>query len=402
MSLTAFDYQPQTRVVFGEGSLRRLGELAVECGVTRALVVSDPGIGAVGLIERGVAALESAGVATAVYDGVAENPTTRHVDECLATARSFAADGFVGLGGGSSIDTARGANFLLTNGGRMADYWGIGKAKLPMLPLLAVPTTAGTGSEAQSFALIADEHSHRKMACGDKKAACRVAILDPEVTLTLPPKVTAAVGLDAIAHAVESFVTRRRNPVAMLHARSAWQLLAPGFARVLTNGQDREGRGQMLLGAHWAGVAIENSMLGATHSAANPLTAHYGITHGIAIGILLPHVVRFNAQTHSELYADLVDSISSMENGLNQLFPQRAEKPTQAGGLLAEVLWAFSRNSGLPHTLAECGVPKSDLPRLAEEATREWTAQFNPRPVTAADFLAIYQRAFHGDITASI
>src|SRR5919201_64522 len=175
-----------------------------------------------------------------------------------------------------------------------------------MLPSIGIPTTAGTGSEAQSFALIADEQTHMKMACGDRKAAFHIAILDPEVTVSQPAKVTALTGIDAVSHALESYVTTKRNPVSQIFAREAWKLLEVNLEKVLTNPQDLEARGAMQMGAFLAGTAIENSMLGVCHACANPLTAHYGITHGLAIGIMLPHVIRFNARVVGELYADLV------------------------------------------------------------------------------------------------
>src|SRR5207249_10078818 len=186
------------------------------------------------------------------------------------------------VGGGSAMDCAKGINFLLTNGGRMADYQGFGKAKKPMLPSIGIPTTAGTGSEAQSFALIADEQTHMKMACGDRKAAFHIAILDPEVTVSQPAKVTAITGVDALSHAVESYVTTRRNPLSQLFAREAWRLLQANFEKVLRRPDNLEARSAMQLGAYLAGSAIETSMLGAAHALANPLTAHYGMTHGIA------------------------------------------------------------------------------------------------------------------------
>jgi len=173
--MTPFDYQPRTRTIFGPGAFDRLGEIAAPLG-TKALVVSDPGIVAAGYPNRALRSLMQAGVEAFLFDGVDENPTTDHVDAGAELARDKGADLLIGLGGGSSLDCARGINFLVTNGGRMADYWGVGKARKPMLPLIAVPTTAGTGSEAQSFALIADAKTHQKMACGDPKAAAAAAI----------------------------------------------------------------------------------------------------------------------------------------------------------------------------------------------------------------------------------
>src|SRR5882762_1462077 len=187
--LLPFDFHPRTRLVFGVNSVERAGELARELGAQRVLVVTDPGIVTAGHAERVEHVLQSCGLGVVVFDKVHENPTTRDVDKCLQVAKAAGIDTIVGLGGGSAMDTAKGCNFLLTNGGRIQDYWGVGKTSLPMLPFIAIPTTAGTGSECQSAALIADEQTHQKMACLDPKAAARVALLDPELTLSQPPRV---------------------------------------------------------------------------------------------------------------------------------------------------------------------------------------------------------------------
>ena len=394
-ALVPFDFDPRTRVVFGAGTAARLGELSREIGGSRVLVVSDEGIVRAGHVDRAVASLNEAGIDSVVFTSVHPNPTTDDVDRGLSVAREHRIDFLVAVGGGSSMDCAKGINFLLTNGGQMRDYWGIGKATKPMLPLIALPTTAGTGSEAQSFAIVGDAKTHVKMACGDKKAACRVAILDPELTLSMPPGVTAATGIDAISHALESYVTTRRNPVSQLFARRAWRLLAQGFPMVISNGKRTAealnaddsntlaARGAMLLGAHLAGAAIENSMLGATHALANPLTAHYGITHGHAVGLMLPHVIRFNDPVVGSLYGSLAADA--------RICP--ADDP-QAGGLLAGRVAALVSHSGLPTCLAQCGVERRMLPQLAEDAAKQWTGTFNPRPVDESSLLELYEAAF--------
>jgi alcohol dehydrogenase len=380
--LSAFDYHPLTRVVFGEGTLAQLGALASELGGTRALLVTDPGLEAAGHPQRALASLREAGLEAFVFDGVEENPTTLHVEAGLAEARAREIDLLVAVGGGSSMDCAKGINFLLTNGGQMADYKGFGKATHPMLPSIGVPTTSGTGSEAQSFALIADDKTHLKMACGDRKAAFRVAILDPEVTISKPRHVTAVTGIDALSHAAESYVCTRRNPLSQTFAREGWRLLEANFETVLRQPDNREARGAMQVGAHFAGLAIENSMLGAAHACANPLTAHYGLTHGTAVGILLPHVIRFNADAAGGLYADLVHEVGLI-NG-NQ---------SAAGEVLARRVTDLLRTAGLATTLTECGVSPGIFPVLADEAMQQWTARFNPRPVTETDLLHLYQAA---------
>jgi alcohol dehydrogenase len=386
-TLTAFDSQPRTRLVFGVNSLERLGELAQEIGGRKALIVTDAGIVAAGHVERALRSLEAAGVETVVFDAVRENPTTRDVDNCLDVARSAGIDLLIGLGGGSSMDTAKGCNFLLTNGGRMQDYWGVGKATHEMLPLIAIPTTAGTGSECQSFALIADEETHQKMACGDPKASARIAILDPALTITQPRGVTACTGLDAIVHAVETAVCRKRNPLSLLYSREAFRLTVWNLPCVLEQPDDLEARAQMLLGAAYAGTAIENSMLGAAHSAANPLTAHFDIIHGQAVGMMLPHVVRFNAELPEarEMYRELAAFAGLVE--------QSASSETALAALIARLETVLSA-AGMPASLADCGVREDSLSTLAAEAAKQWTATFNPRAITTDDFEALYHTAW--------
>jgi alcohol dehydrogenase len=377
--LRPFDYHSPTRVVFGAGTLARLGELARELGESRVLLVTDPGLEAAGHPQRAIQSLRDAGLEVFLFDGVEPNPTDRHVQAGVAFARPHNIDLIVSVGGGSSMDCAKGINFLLTNGGKMSDYAGFGKAAKPMLPSIGIPTTAGTGSEAQSYALIADESTHLKMACGDRKAAFQIAILDPEVTVSQPARVTAITGIDALSHAIESYVTTKRNPLAQMFAREAWQLLETNLEKVLKRAPDLEARGAMQVGAFLAGTAIENSMLGACHACANPLTAHYGITHGLAIGIMLPHVIRFNAGAAQPLYEELAEQANLADGTPADAVAQRVEK--------------LMRSAGLPMKLAECGVAATILPVLAEEANKQWTARFNPRPVNDRDLLALYEAA---------
>jgi len=381
-ALPGFDYHPLNRVIFGVGELARLGQVVRELGGTRVLLVTDPGLEAAGHPQRASDFLRLADLEVFLFDGVEENPTTSHVERGAAFAREQRIDFLVAIGGGSAMDCAKGINFLVTNGGGMANYRGFGKALQPMLPSLGIPTTAGTGSEAQSYALIADERSHMKMACGDRKAAFRVALLDPQVTVSQPKRVTAITGIDALAHAIESYVTTKRNPLSDLFSREACRLLEGNFEAVLQDPANLEARGCMQLGAYYAGAAIENSMLGACHACANPLTAHYGLTHGIAIGILLPHVIRFNAPAVSSLYGELVHH-AGLTNGTPQI----------AAEILADRITDLLHTAELPTTLADCGVTDGILPVLAEEANAQWTARFNPRHVEERELLHLYEAA---------
>jgi alcohol dehydrogenase len=359
------------RVLFQPGGIEQLGRIACDQGAARVLLVTDPGIVEAGHVERAMRSLYKAGIVTRLFDGVGENPTTDHVARGLAVAKKFDVNLIVGLGGGSSMDCAKGVNFLLTNGGRMQDYWGVNKATKSMLPLIAVPTTSGTGSEAQSAALITDPQTHQKMACWDEKAAARVAILDPELTATQPRRVAAATGIDAVSHALETAATTKRNDTSRRFSVEAWRLLESSFERSLADPANSEARKAMLLGAHLAGCAIENSMLGAAHAAANPLTAFFEIVHGHAVGVMLPHVIRFNSQNGVTPYAEIAQDPEALARRIEQLL----------------------RAAGIPPRLQAMTVSPDKIPAMSEMAAGQWTAKFNPRPVSAADFEELYRRA---------
>jgi len=381
-TILPFDFQPRTRIVCGPGRIAELGGLAAQLGCSRALVVSDPGIVAAGHVARGIVALESAGLATDLFDAVRENPTTDDVETGLIFAQTVQPDLIVAIGGGSSMDCAKGINFLYTNGGRMQDYWGRDKTRRDLLPMIAVPSTSGTGSEAQSFALISDATTHVKMACGDRRAAFRIALLDAELTLTQPPRVTALTGIDAVSHAVETCVTTVRTPISAMLSREAWRLLSGSFHVVLSQPDNLDARGQMQLGACLAGLAIENSMLGAAHALANPLTARYGMVHGQAIAVVLPHVVRFNAATCNGEYAGLLATHGE------------GTVANDAGLALADLLVQWVTKAGLSGRLSALDVPRDDLPALAEAAAEQWTGTFNPRKVGKEELLGLYQAAY--------
>ena len=385
------------RVLYGAGVIDLIGELVRELGGRRVLVVTDPGVAAAGHVHGASVALRGAGLQVAVFYGVEENPGERNVAAAAAATRAHEADFLIGLGGGSAMDCAKGANFVFTNGGRMEDYWGFGKASRPMLPSIGVPCTAGTGSEAQSFAVISREDDHRKMACGDPKARFLATLLDPELARTAPPDVMAATGLDAFSHAMESSVATAANPYSRMFASEGFRRLLRGFEVVVeaqrvdsqahsnprSEVEINELWGDMLLGAHLSGAAIEASMLGAAHGLANPLTARYDITHGVAVAVMLDHVVRYNGETGDTGYTGLVRLLDGSGAG---------DPP--ASTRLADSWTGLRRSAGVAGRLRDLGVREADLEVLATQASKQWTTQFNPRAVTASDMLSLYQAAF--------
>lgn len=382
------DFVPPSppRIVLGPGIVDRLGRLVAELEVERVFVVTDPGIVAAGHCERAEDALGAAGLEVRRFDGVRENPTSLDVDRCVEALGSWDAQALIGLGGGSSIDAAKGCAFLQAGGGSMADYDGHGKARGTLLPIVAVPTTAGTGTEMQSFALIGEEGTHSKMACGDAQALPTLAVLDPLLTVTQPRFVTACTGLDALGHAVETAVTRDRNATSAHFSSLAFELIVEHLPRVLECPDDVDARTQMMIAAAWAGYAIEHSMLGAAHSMANPLTARFGVVHGQAVGMSLLPVVRYNASDPeaARLYADLARGAALAASDSSD---------SDAVDALVACLEDLLRVSGFGLSLAAHGVPASAAEALAPEAAQQWTAQFNPRAVSAESFVELFRMA---------
>ena len=351
------------RTIAVPGCFGRLGEAAGELRFRHVLLVADPGIP---FVDSAIALLASSGVAASVFRDFGANPDSAAAARGSVMVREAGVDAVVALGGGSSLDCAKAVNLLATNGGEIADYRGYGKAAKPLLPMIAVPTTAGTGSEAQSYAVISDAVTREKMACGDPKASFAISILDPELIIGAPRAVRAASGFDAIAHAVETAATTRRSHLSLALSREAWRLLDGAYDSSLVSDTTPVFEA-MQTGAYLAGLAIENSMLGAAHACSNPLTRHFDVLHGHALAIMLPHVVAYNG-------AD-------------------AYRPLEAGNVEARLRWLASAG-GLPATLREAGVGRESLPMLAEEAAAQWTGRFNPRPLDAAAALELYQCAF--------
>jgi len=365
--MTRFDFRPRTRVLFGEGEFSRVGEVARELGGTKCLLVADRGMVEAGYAGEAARSLKARRMEVIAFHDF-DTSTAAAVLAGAELAAPHKIDLIVAIGGGSSLDCAKAINFVASNGGAARDYWGYGKASRPMLPMIAVPTTAGAGSEAQSYAIVSENHV--KMVIGDSKAIFRAAILDPKLTVTQPHALAAATGYDAISHAVETLVSTRRTALSECFSRSAWRLLNGNFERVLKHPEDLNARGAMLIGAHFGGLAIENSMLGAAHACAGPLTEHYPIPHGQAIALLLSHVVEWNSAVSGRHYDELF------------------------AGDLAKRLRELAEIAGLPVFLQDAAVPREALPRLAEEAASQWTGKFNPRHFDAGAALEIYQNAY--------
>jgi len=370
-----------TNLISGEGSLAEIGELADG----RVLLVTDPGLVASGHVARLEALLAEHGTVCHRFDEVQENPDEANVAACLAQYRHVFGkddpDWILAIGGGSSIDVAKGCSTLAARGGRMRDYLGRKTDDLAQPKVIAIPTTAGTGSEVQSFALITNSDTGRKMACGGDAPA--FAILDPDLTASQPDFVKRCAGLDTLAHAVETAVTRQRTEATLQYSLEAFRLVERNFETTLTQPDNTAARSAMLRASAAAGIAIENSMLGAAHSMANPLTRQFGVVHGQAVGQTLPFVVRYNAEdaTAAAAYAEL-----AYDAGL----AERSDNHTTAVSKLVARLKELVAAAGFEPTIAS--IPASAIDALASEAAEQWTAQFNPRAMNAAAFSELFQR----------
>ncbi|MBD2837228.1 iron-containing alcohol dehydrogenase [Pseudomonas sp. JM0905a] len=384
-----FSFATTAQILCESGSAARLAELCRERGAHRVLLVTDPGITRLGLLDDILLGFALEGISVAVYDQVQADPPEAVVLEAVELGKVLGAELVVGFGGGSSMDVAKLVALLAHPDCQqgLADIYGVGNARGRRLPLLQVPTTAGTGSEVTPIAIVTTGET-TKMGVVSPLLLPDLALLDADLTLGLPAAVTAATGIDAMVHAIESYTSKlKKNPLSDLLAREALRLLAGNLDAVVQDGRNREARQAMLLGACLAGQAFANAPVAAVHALAYPLGGHFHIPHGLSNALVLPHVLRFNAEVAAPLYAELAPLVlgSKLQPG------SEAELTDQ---LILE-LAAFSERSGLPARLRDAGVPEAMLPRLASDAMLQQRLLVNnPREVSEEQALAIYQAAF--------
>ncbi|MGX1096821.1 iron-containing alcohol dehydrogenase [Amorphus sp. MBR-141] len=382
-----FSFNTAPSIVFGEGKAAEIGALAAARGWTRVLLVTDPGLVSVGLVDPAVASLRASRIEVAIFSDVAADPPEAVVEAATAAAGTHRADAVIGFGGGSSLDTAKLVALLARGTERLADAYGIGNAKGPRLPLMLVPTTSGTGSEVTPIAIVTTGTSE-KMGVVSPLLLPDVALLDPELTYGLPAPVTAATGVDAMVHAIEAFASAsaNNNPVSRTLACEALRLMGGALERAVTDGADKSARADMLLGSMLAGQAFANSPVAAVHALAYPIGGHFHVPHGLSNALVLPHVLRFNAETSGEVYADIAPIV----------FPKLAEIGTQGrAAAFADDLQELSIRCGLPRRLRDVDIPESALDMMADDAMKQTRLLVNnPRTVTRADALAIYRAAW--------
>ncbi|GLC23899.1 iron-containing alcohol dehydrogenase [Roseisolibacter agri] len=380
-----FTFETTPRIVCEDGAADRLGAMAHERGVRRALVVTDRGLVDAGVLAGALASFDDAGVEVVLFDGVLADPPQASVEEAVALARHRRVDGVVGLGGGSSLDTAKLVALLAGSDEALDDVFGVGKARGPRLPLLQVPTTAGTGSEVTPIAIVTTP-THEKVGVVSPLLYADVAVLDATLTVALPPRVTAMTGIDAMVHAIEAYTSRhRRNVLSDTLALRALALLSRHLRTAVTDGADLDARRAMLQGAMLAGMAFANAPVAAVHALAYPLGGHYHVPHGLSNALVLLPVLEFNLPACESRYAELA-AVLRVEGSA-------AARPA-TGRALLDGLAELTAELGLERTLRDVGVREDDLPMLARDAMQvQRLLVNNPRDVTYDDALAIYRQA---------
>lgn len=375
-----FTFRTVPSVIFEAGSSARLGAL-VKSRMKRPVIVTDKGIIAAGLINPALNSLKQEGLDFHLFDGIEADPPARIVRHSVEIARAHKADGVIGFGGGSSMDTAKIIAVLLNSAQSLEEIYGTGNIKGGRAPLVLLPTTSGTGSEVTDIAVVTTDDDQKMGVLGDQMFA-DIAVLDPELTYGLPRHVTAATGVDAMVHAIEAYTNRhRKNPVSDALAREALKLLASNIVEACETPSNRQARANMLLGAMLAGQAFTNSPVGAVHGMAYPLGALFHIPHGASNALMLEPVLRFNAPNAAHLYAELGDVIGANDTG------DYAERSDAFIGKLMEIVAA----TGVERRLSGLGISHNDLPRMAEDAMKaERVMRNNPREVTYDDALKMY------------
>ncbi len=381
-----FVFRAAGEITFGAGSVDKIGEILRRNGASRVLLVVDPGFAKAGSMERVIDPLRKEKISTVIFDGVEPEPPVEIADRCGALAREEKCNFILGVGGGSAMDTAKAAAVLATNEGAARDYQGLDKVPKPGLPKGMIPTTAGTGSEVTFTAVFINKDQRKKAGINSPFLYPELSVLDPELTLTLPPTVTAFTGMDALAHAVESYTSTASNSVSEIFSLRAIRLIGRNLRDAVFHGLDPQSRAHMLLGSLLAGVGLANAGVTAVHSLSYPMGGEYHVPHGVANGMLLAPVMEYNVFSCQEKFAKIAEEMGEKTQGLS----------VKESALLAvESVKRLAKEIEMPQRLSDLGIPEIALPRMAEEAMKvARPLANNPRPVSKEDAIRIYQGFF--------
>ena len=383
--IMSYNFFVHTDLTFGKDAIEALPGILESEELERVMVVYDAGVKAAGIAKRVLQEMNKVkGLVVTVFDGVEPNPTNELIEKIYKIAKTEDVQGFVAIGGGSSIDSAKAVNVLMTNEGPIGNYGGIGLVKEKLLPLIAIPTTAGTSSEITNVTALIDTQAVCKYVVIDNKITPTYVIADPEFTRTMPPSVTSATGMDAITHAVESYISNMSNPLTKYNSIQGLKIFHKYLQRAVENGDDMEARENMMLGCIITGFGFSNANLGFVHAIAHTLSAHFGLPHGMANACVLPYVIAFNAKCCEDEMIELAKAIDLPLSG------NRAEDSLA----LSKELLAMTKALKIK-TLSEQGIKESDFDMLADDVLKEPVLNFNPRTgITKEDVISILKQAF--------
>lgn len=385
INVNLFTYEMPTRIVYGVGSVEKTGEEVRGLGVQKILIITDQGVKNAGVLDPVTAALEKSGVEYIIYDKVRADSGVDIVSEATELAKENGSELILGIGGGSSMDTAKAVAVMATNLGNILDYAGLDKIKNRPLPIMAIPTTAGTGSEVTVWAVISDKENHIKTGIGSMMMMPDVAICDPGLTTSLPPHVTAATGMDALTHAIESYVNTATQPISEAMAEKSIKLIADNLRLAVANGDNIKARDGMLMGSLTAALAFNETRLGIAHAWSSPLGAYYPISHGVANAILLPNVMEFNLIGNPEKFARIAELMGENITGLSLM--EAAQKSVDA-------VRKLMTDIDIPlHFKEVIDIDENMIPGLAEEAIKSGNNLVNPHRPNIDDLIEILKKS---------
>ncbi|MDO1476443.1 iron-containing alcohol dehydrogenase [Comamonas thiooxydans] len=385
--MSAFNFYIPTRIQSGCGLAKETGKLLKPYGITKLLIVTDPGLRATPVVDVVLQSLKAAEIGYEIFSEVEPNPTTDVLDAAVAFIKQTGCDAVLGLGGGSSIDTAKGVAAMATNPGGILDYEGYEKLKATPLPLFVIPTTAGTGSECTASTVFTNTQTRFKTVIVSALLLPKLAILDAELTLKLPPEITAATGMDAMTHAIESYVSKQANPISQSMALHAIKLISQSLYKAYVVGSDVQAREDMLVGSLLAGMAFAQSKLGNVHAISHTFGGVFNIPHGIANAALLPYVIDFNIPACPEKFRDIAIAMGQDVSGLSAIDAARA---------VVKAVIELNAKLGIPSNTKDLGVNLGALPKMIEDSMRSGNVLVNPRITRAHDVKLIIENAYHG------
>ena len=378
-----FRFSVPQDITFGEGSLAKLPEILKKQGAAKALLVSDRGLEKLGVVEKIKRIAEEAGITVAEFLDVEPNPSVHTVDSAVQAYQESGAESIIALGGGSPMDVAKAVGVLAKYGGSITEYEGAHKIPGPIVPITAIPNTAGTGSEVTAFSVITDIERSYKLTVFSYELIPASAILDPELIMTVPASVAASCGVDALIHAWEAYTSRDASPFSDAVAEKAMELIGGNLRRFVADRTDREAAGAMMAGSMFAGLAFAWARLGNIHAMSHPVSAFFHVPHGVANSILLPVIVEYNALADKGRYEKIYNYISRDREPVKNFVPEMLVREAQ--NLLREL--------GIPEHLAEVGVTEEKIPAMAADAMKSGNILANPRQSTQKDIEMLYKKA---------